>query len=106
MKRRTILPCWCVTLVAGGVVYEVVQTGVCDWSKAEARIRRYFIAERKEVVERFVSMERMNEKDADAWLHANERGSVDGSGTGRSRGKPTRYSVDRSGQSIPLRIAR
>ena len=73
MKRRTILPCWCVRLIAGGEIHEVVQTGVRNQDKAEARIRRYFIAERGQFVQRFLSMERMNEQEADAWIKADDR---------------------------------
>lgn len=76
MKRRTLLPCWCVRLVAGGETHEVVQTGVCNWEKAEARIRRYFIAERKQIVDRFLSMERMSEQQAKVWLEVADRGEA------------------------------
>ncbi len=104
MKRRTILPCWCVRLVAGGETHEVVQTGVCNWVKAEARIRAYFIAERRQIVERFLSMERMNEQDANAWL-AVANGGDDGRGrVSGPRGKRVVHSVvDGKKQLFPLR---
>lgn len=76
MKRRTIMPCWAVTLVAGGETHEVVQTGLCDVIKCEARIRRYFWNERGQQVDRFISFVRMNEKDAKAWLEADERSNA------------------------------
>lgn len=102
MKRRTIIPCWAIWLVAGGEKIQVVQTGICSWAVCEARIRRYFIAERGQVVERFLSMERMNEKDAELWLNADERGDVQRAAAVRAD-RRTRVRVVDDRKLIPLR---
>ena len=102
MKRRTIMPCWAVWVVAGGEKIQVVQTGICSASVVEARIRRYFIAERGQVVDRVLSMERMSVEDAEAWLAANDGGDVQRALTLKPRGGVVALSVpDR--KLVPLR---
>lgn len=103
MKRRTILPCWCVRLVAGGETHEVIQTGICNWEKAEARIRRYFIAERQQIVEKFLSMERMSEQEAKAWLEVAERRDASRGRVSSPRGKRDVLSVVAFKMKTPAR---